>query len=227
MNQLTQYEPLTFDHPDFAGLPSDAERIAAVCRQLVRLSMDFAAIGRAPRYCPERKENNAEHSFMLSLVATELARQFRPDLDPGLVAQLSLVHDLPEIPAGKDTPTFLLDEAAVETKAKQEAEDTLELVPTLPPYIGKLLVRYEAQIEPESRFVRMTDKKLPVTVDLLGQGKQVMAEEYNIHTSEQLAVSEENLSRRLRHMFPDPDLAPLHAARDIIAKEFAASFAIS
>lgn len=210
---------------DQAVMQEQAYRTAALCSSLVKLSMDFASIERVPRYCPERRENNAEHSYMLGMVATEMARTYHPNLDSGLITQLSLIHDLPEL-IDNDTPTFKIDEAALQAKATREAAATTELVGTiLPPYIGSLLVRYEKQLEPETRFVRLVDKLLPVAVDIHGPGRQVMEEDYDVYTAGQLEDAESVLRARFRNMFPDNNLSTLHMARDILADEFAGVFA--
>lgn len=84
--------------------------VAQITLELGGFAMRFSHVERTPRYDDGRRENDVEHSFMLSLVATEIAHRFYPDqLDSGLVAQLSNVHDLPEIIVN-DTATFKMSD---------------------------------------------------------------------------------------------------------------------
>lgn len=60
------------------------------------LSVAFSDVERAPRYPNGKRESDVEHSFHLAVSAVELAADFYPELDVGLVSQFSLVHDIPE-----------------------------------------------------------------------------------------------------------------------------------
>lgn len=111
-----------------------------------------------------RAENVSEHSHMLSLIGATLADEYFPLLDSGLVAKYANVHDLVEAYVG-DTPAY--DLSVNDLQAKAEREDaglrqlSYEYSTTAPSFVG--LVRdYDAQQDPESRFVRMLDKLLTV-----------------------------------------------------------------
>ncbi len=218
-----QIESLAFeliDEPLFATeeLPF-AEEAAQVAYNLGSMAMRFARIERVPRYDEYSRENDAEHSFMLGLVATELAATYYSSLDVGLVAQFSTVHDLPELKTG-DVATFTLDDAALAAKEYAEKSQLDSLCNELPPYTRHLLMRYETQTEPEARFVRFVDKILPVIVDIIGPGKKVMVEDYDITTPEQLNSNEDRLSSKLLERFPDEELGFIHQVRDILAQTF-------
>lgn len=203
---------------------SDAIKMAKMVIDLSRTTIDFAKVERVPRYSPTRRENDAEHSYMLGLVATEIAASYFDWLDVGLVSQFSNVHDLAEV-FTKDVPTFLLDEAGFIAKELAEKEATEQLVKILPRYTGKLLLRYEVQKEPEARFVRHVDKLLPYAVDIIsGTGKQVMAEDYNIHTSQQMLTSNERIETRFHLKFPEPSHEPLHRVHTILADRLAMEY---
>jgi len=113
-----------------------------------------------------RPENDAEHSYMLALIAMPLAEQYYPNLDSGLVAKYAIVHDLAEAYVG-DTPTHNIDEAGWKTKAEIESVGLGQLKEE---YIGlarslvALVEQYEAQKDPESRFVRMLDKLVTISI---------------------------------------------------------------
>lgn len=213
-----------FESTDYEAPVTTAGLMAADCLTLGSTAMQFAAIDRVPRYTPESRENDAEHSFMLALVAGELAARYYPALDTGLVSQFAIVHDLIEIKTN-DVATFTLSEQEIAIKEANEHDALADLVRELPRHTAHLLVRYETQLELEARFVRLVDKILPVIVDILGPGKQVMNEDYDIHTSAALCANESKLAARLLTKFPDQFFDELHQARTILAERFNREFA--
>src|SRR6185369_777116 len=66
----------------------------------------------------ERLENNAEHSFHLSLLAWYIVKKHRLKLDMAKVLSYCIVHDLVEIYAGD---TFVFDDKRVTDKVEREA----------------------------------------------------------------------------------------------------------
>jgi len=214
----TLFDGLENEFLEAYQLPA-AERVARATMDLGRLAMRFAQVERVPRYDEASRENDAEHSFMLALVAPEIATSYFPRLDPGLVAQFSIVHDLIELETG-DVATFTLSDEALESKEAAEQHALHDLADKLPRHSRQLLLRYEAQQEPEARFVRLIDKLLPVVVDIFGPGKKVMQEDYDITSSTQLVENERRLSQKLRERFPEPELRFLHLVRDILATQF-------
>lgn len=222
-------------HPDpllFEGLGEEhweslqqisAGRASETILTLADCAIRFADVERVPRYHAETRENDAEHSFMLSLIAPKIVVQYFPALDPGLVAQFANVHDLVELQTD-DVATFCLSNEALAQKEANEHAALESLAATLPPHTRQLLLRYERQIEQEARFVRLLDKALPVAVNILRVGKQVMREDYGIETGKQLADTEASFSSGLRNRFPDQQLTFLHVVRDALASQFAIQF---
>ncbi len=193
--------------------------VAIIAMTLGDVAMKFASVERVPRYTPERRENNAEHSFMLGLIATELATTYLPDLDSGDVTQFALVHDLVELVTG-DIPTYDLSPEGLQNKACAEHKALETLSKVLPPATYALVVRYETQIEPEARFVRLVDKLMPIIVDLLGPGEQIMREDYGVVSKLVLDMNESRADNRFMAMFPEPELNTVHAARRLLAEQF-------
>jgi len=186
---------------------------------LGHLTVRFAEVERAPRYPSGRRETDVEHSFHLSLSAVELASDIHPELDIGLVAQFSLVHDLPEVYAG-DVWTF---DISPEDRAKKEANEhkaTQRLLKELPPHTAQLLERYEKQKEPEARFVRFVDKLLPAVINTMAGDANTFKEDYNLSSIEELLVSRERHGRGLLEMFPEFDT--LHIIKDLLFDSSAA-----
>lgn len=199
------------------------QEAATTAYRLGEMAMRFARVERVPRYDEESRENDAEHSFMLSLVATELAATYYSDLNVGLVAQFATVHDLIELETG-DIATYLLDETELASKESAEAAASAPFARRLPSYTRQLFHRYEAQQENEARFVRLVDKLLPVIVDIAGPGQKVLAEDYGITNVDELDSSESQFAARLRKRFPDESLEFLHAVRDVLAARFSDAF---
>lgn len=186
---------------------------AAITLELGAVAIEFSRVERVPRYDETSRESDVEHSYMLALVASELAERLFPGiLDSGLVSQFAIVHDLIELLTG-DVATF--HHTAEQMAAKQETEHAAlaRLMERLPAHTRELLYAYELQKAPEARFVKAVDKLLPVVVDILGPGQKVMNEDYNVHTSEELEVSHKQLHGRIARSFglEFPQVTDAHA----------------
>lgn len=179
---------------------------------LGRLTVDFGAVERAPRYPSGRHETDVEHSFHLAVSAIELATDLYPDLDVGLVAQFSLVHDMPEVYAG-DTRTFKASEETLRLKKEAEAKATARLLKELPPHTAQLLERYEEQIEPEARFVRLVDKLLPAIINIMADDVNTFKEDYGVADIQELHDLRAGYMQKFRGMFPEFDALHLVVER--------------
>lgn len=177
------------------------------------LSVAFTEVERAPRYPSGDRETDVEHSFHLAVSAVELAADFYPELDVGLVSQFSLVHDFPEVYAG-DVWTFAISDADRAKKEAKEAEATEKLLKELPPYMAQLLERYEAQKEPEARFVRFIDKLLPAIINSMAGDANTFKEDYNVASIEELLKSREGHRQQLLIKFPEFDA--IHLVKDLL-----------
>lgn len=181
-------------------------------RHLGAMCIRYAQTERVPRYTSDTRENDAEHSNMLAIMAVELASTLRPDsLDLGLVAQFAAVHDMVEIEVG-DTPTFHVDADFLAQKADREHKALQKVLLALPPYTARLLQRYEAQDTPEALWVRASDKIMPLIVDIEGEGTQVMLEDYQVENIGELKVSHQKLIDLFIRRFGEscPELVPLY-----------------
>jgi 5'-deoxynucleotidase YfbR-like HD superfamily hydrolase len=132
----------------------------------------------------------------------ELAANYYPDLDVGLVAQFSMVHDLPEVHTG-DVWTFNISDEDRAKKEQAEEVATKKLLKELPPHTAQLLRRYEAQQEPEARFVRLIDKLLPAVINIMAGEANTFKEDYGVHSIEELLASRGARTAQLQAMFPD------------------------
>jgi len=193
----------------------DAQQVHDYLLDLSRLAVRFAEVERAPRYPSGKRENDAEHSYHLALLATELAADYYPELDAGLVAQYSIVHDLPEADVG-DTWTFGISDEARAKKELAEKKATEKLIRELPPYTAQLLKRYEKQIEPEARFVRFVDKLTPAIINIMAGDANTFVEDHGIETIEKLNERHAARTARLKEMFPEFEF--IHEVRELISK---------
>ncbi|MDB5162082.1 MAG: hypothetical protein JWM52_590 [Candidatus Saccharibacteria bacterium] len=188
------------------------QSVAALALELAGLSMEFARIERVPRYSDGRYESDVEHSYMLSMVGSELAYLLYPDLlDPSLVHEYGSVHDLVELKT-KDTATFNISDDDLCAKETAEAAAREEVASRLPPYLAKRFRDYESQIDLESRFVKAVDKLLPVLVDILGDGITMLTKDYNVSTIDQLHEIHVRLCERIGRQYATfPDIVSAHA----------------
>jgi putative hydrolases of HD superfamily len=209
---------------DINTLPlSESSAVARTILDISQVTIDFANIERVPRYNQHRRENNAEHSFMLGLAGVSIAEQHFPELNSGLVTQFALVHDLVELET-MDIPTFNASEVTLSAKEAAEKQALEVLGTKLNPVLMSYLVRYEEQEELEARLVRHIDKLLPYSVDINGAGVQVMIEDYNTRSVDELMENNEKLEERFHRMFPELSHSALHGAHTILANKFALEF---
>lgn len=173
-----------------------------VALTLGKVSERFARVYRGPRYADNQPESDVEHSYMLGLIAPEIAHLYFPDLNPYLIGEYSKVHDLVEVKTG-DVITFKLTEDELVAKERDGQEALEEFLNELPPYTASLLREYEKQETPEARFVRAVDKLMPYVVDIIGQGSQVVHEQYNIHSFNELRDQHIENHKRFVRRFGD------------------------
>ncbi len=94
-------------------------------------------------------ESVAAHSWGVAWLVLEL---LPPDLDLGRALAYAILHDLPEARVGDLTPQDGVDRA---TKHALEASAAADL---LPPRLAARWSAYEAQGDPEARFVKQLDR---------------------------------------------------------------------
>jgi len=186
---------------------------------LGELVTKFARITRAPRFPDGARETDVEHSFHLALSATELAATYFPELDTGLIAQFSLVHDLPEVNVG-DVWTFGISAEDRAKKEEAERESTEKLLKELPPYTASLLKRYEDQKEREAVFVRFVDKMLPAIINYWSKEAGTFLDDYNGHDRSELHARTQQWIAELKIRFPEyPFLHDLLEMLDATSEE--------
>ena len=117
---------------------------------------------------PGRRENSAEHSWHLAVMAQTLAEHAPPGTDIGRVTAMVLVHDLVEIDAGD---LFVYADAAQQAR-QEEAERAAadRIFALLPPdqagRLRGLWDEFEERRTPEARFARALDRLQPMLANL-------------------------------------------------------------
>lgn len=123
-------------------------------------------IRRTPVGDVSRKENDAEHTFSLALLALVLKDYAAPDVDIDRVIRMALVHDLIEIYAGD---TYVYDAEAMQTKAAREDAAAARLFGMLPAEQGAdyeaLWREFDAEETPDARFAACLDHFQPLLMN--------------------------------------------------------------
>ena len=110
-----------------------------------------------------RRENDAEHSWYVGMLAMVLGEHAPPGTDIQRVVAMLLVHDLVEIDAGD---TFVYDTAAVAAQPDAERAAADRIFALLPGEQGvemrALWDEFEARETREARFARALDRFAPI-----------------------------------------------------------------
>lgn len=119
-----------------------------------------------------RKENSAEHSWHLALLALILSEYSNEEIDKFKVMSMVIIHDLIEIDAGD---TYVYDAEANKSKAEREQKAADRIFGILPDdqrdMIRALWEEFEERKTPEARFANVLDRFDPVILNHVGGGK--------------------------------------------------------
>lgn len=137
-----------------------------------------------------RRENDAEHSWHLAVMAVLLAEYANEPVDILKVVKMVLIHDLVEIDAGD---TYAYDKKGNETKSERELQAAERIFGLLPGAAGTefraLWDEFEAGETIEARFARTLDKIQPVLLNDASGG--IAWKAHDIHVSQVLERNEE------------------------------------
>ncbi len=120
-----------------------------------------------------RRENDAEHSWHLALMALLLAEYSDEPVDVARVIKMVLIHDLVEIDAGA-TFLYASDRNAADTRAAEEA--AAERIFGLLPFdqgteLKELWQEFEAKQTTDARFAGALDRLQPLLHNYLTRGQ--------------------------------------------------------
>lgn len=118
-----------------------------------------------------RRENSAEHSWHLALMALLFADLAPAGVNPLRAAQMALAHDIVEIDAGD---TLVYDTVGNRDKEERERTAADRLYSLLPETVGTRLrglwEEFEAGSTADARYVRALDRLQPMLLNWMSQG---------------------------------------------------------
>lgn len=119
-----------------------------------------------------RRENDAEHSWHLSLLALFLSEHSNVPIEISKVVEMTLIHDIVEIDAGD---TFAYDTENAKTQMAREQKAAERIFSLLPPdqkkYLFAIWNEFEAHQTPESKFARAIDRVQPLLHNCYTEGR--------------------------------------------------------
>lgn len=122
---------------------------------------------------PDRRENSAEHSWHVSVMALILAEHSSADIELSRVIKMLLIHDIVEIDAGD---TSIYDNQASLNKTTREMQGANRIFGLLPDDQAKGLLEiwdeFEAGKTREAKFARALDRLIPLLHNYHTQGKR-------------------------------------------------------
>lgn len=130
-----------------------------------------------------RKENDAEHSWHLALMAVLLKEYANEEVDLAKVIPMVLLHDLVEIDAGD---TYAYDQAGLATQRARETKAADRIFGMLPKDQGtkfrNLWEEFEAYETAEAKFAHVLDNCQPLLLNDASGGKSW--KEHTVHKSQ-------------------------------------------
>lgn len=118
-----------------------------------------------------RKENDAEHSWHIALMAILLKEYTEEEVDILKVITMVLIHDLVEIDAGD---TYAYDTAGCETKCEREVKAAERIFGILPEdqgtYFRALWDEFEAYETAEAKYAHLLDNFQPMLLNDAADG---------------------------------------------------------
>ena len=111
----------------------------------------------------KRKENDAEHSWHIALMAYLLQEHAEEPVDVPRVMLMMLIHDLVEIDAGD---TYAYDSAGAKTKREREVRAAERIFGLLPEdqgrYFRELWDDFEAYESADAKYAHLLDNFQPL-----------------------------------------------------------------
>ena len=119
-----------------------------------------------------RRENSAEHSWHLALMALVLAGHAPPGTDLGQVMAMVVLHDLVEIDAGDLSVYAPAADQARQQHAERAAADRLfAILPAAQAAsLRALWDEFEERATPEAKFARALDRLQPMLLNMVTGG---------------------------------------------------------
>lgn len=128
----------------------------------------------------ERKENDAEHSWHIALMASLLKEHVKEEIDVSRVMQMVLIHDLVEIDAGD---TYAYDLEGAKDKQEREMKAAERIFGILPQdqksFFFGLWNEFEAYETAEAKYAHLLDNFQPLLLNDVSGG--ISWKEHQVH----------------------------------------------
>jgi putative hydrolase of HD superfamily len=120
-----------------------------------------------------RRENDAEHSWHLCLMAITLAEHSNQPINLSRVLKMLIIHDIVEIDAGD---TYAYDTARMVGQHEREAKAADRIFGLLPTdqaiELRACWEEFEAKITAEAKFAAAVDRLQPILLNILSNGEK-------------------------------------------------------
>ncbi|AOY00476.1 HD family hydrolase [Jeongeupia sp. USM3] len=166
-----------------------AERLDAIFAFALELEKLKGILRRNKPIGLDRRENTAEHSWQIAMLALSLAPESAVPVDIDRVLKMLLVHDIPEIDAG---------DVMVYDAAQRRAAEALELAGAerlfglLPDDTGRALFAlwhdFSHGSDDDARFARAIDRVMPMLQNINNRGQSWR--EHGIGVSQVVAMNQ-------------------------------------
>lgn len=150
---------------------SDDDRLDKILKFTAEIDKMTAVMRRTLLLDKSRRENDAEHSWHIAVMAMMFEEYFYAKVDIGRAVQMCIVHDLVEIYAGD---TFAFDEKGHEDKFEREMKAADRLFGQLPDPIGQTMrsfwEEFDAMETDDARYAACMDRIQPLFHNTLTDG---------------------------------------------------------
>ena len=141
----------------------NSERLAQQLQFILEIDRLKGVLRRSLLLDSHRRENSAEHSWHLAMMALVLAEHSNEPVDLLRTLKLVLVHDIVEVDAGD---TYAYDTDGHEDKVERERLAASRIFGLLPvdqaAELSNLWEEFEEQYTPEARFALALDRLMPL-----------------------------------------------------------------
>ena len=158
----------------------------------------------------DRKENDAEHSWHLAIMAFLLAEYSNEPVDISHVIKMVLLHDVVEIDAGD---TYCYDEEGYKSKPEREERAARRIFGLLPDdqrdEFYALWREFEDSQTPDSRFAAVLDRLQPLLLNYTRDGQSwrehSISKEQVIKRNMQYFTASDELSELIKGIISDAE----------------------
>lgn len=152
-------------------IPTGFERMDQQLKFTAEIDKMTSVLRRTMLIDKSRRENDAEHSWHIAVMAMLFSEYAKEPVDIGRVVQMCVVHDLIEIIAGD---TFAYDAGANEDKEAREQLAADKLFAMLPDDQGKMIrslwEEFDAMETADSKYAACMDRLQPFYHNTLTDG---------------------------------------------------------